>query len=108
MSCNSITGDADVLGRKNGNAETCRSPGSSLKRLKKTLRSVQQVEFYQKQFENAGIATSDIKILEDLQKVPFTKKQDLRDGYPFGFFAVPMRKIVRIHTTSGLPENQLS
>ena len=72
-----------------------------LKRLKKTLRSVQQVEFYQKQFENAGIATSDIKILEDLQKVPFTKKQDLRDGYPFGFFAVPMRKIVRIHTTSG-------
>ena len=48
-----------------------------------------------------GIATSDIKTLEDLQKVPFTRKQDLRDGYPFGFFAVPMRKIVRIHTTSG-------
>ncbi len=72
-----------------------------LKRLKKTLRSVQSVEFYRKQFVNAGIATSDIKTLEDLQKVPFTRKQDLRDGYPFGFFAVPMRKIVRIHTTSG-------
>jgi len=72
-----------------------------LKRLKKTLRSVQNVEFYRKQFDNAGIATSDIKTLDDLQKVPFTKKQDLRDGYPFGFFAVPMRKIVRIHTTSG-------
>ena len=72
-----------------------------LKRLKKTLRSVQNVEFYRKQFENAGIATSDIKTLDDIQKFPFTKKQDLRDGYPFGFFAVPMRKIVRIHTTSG-------
>jgi phenylacetate-CoA ligase len=72
-----------------------------LKRLKKTFHSVQQVEFYQKQFENAGIAVSDVKTLDDLQKFPFTKKQDLRDGYPFGFFAVPMRKIVRIHTTSG-------
>jgi len=72
-----------------------------LKRLKKTLRSVQNVEFYRKQFDNAGIATADIKTLDDIQKFPFTKKQDLRDGYPFGFFAVPMRKIVRIHTTSG-------
>jgi len=72
-----------------------------LKRLKKTLRSVQSVEFYRKQFDNAGVAASDVKTLEDIQKFPFTKKQDLRDGYPFGFFAVPMRKIVRIHTTSG-------
>ncbi|MEN6395829.1 MAG: phenylacetate--CoA ligase, partial [Methanoregula sp.] len=72
-----------------------------LKRLKKTLRSVQSVEFYREQFKNAGIAIADIKTLDDIQKLPFTKKQDLRDGYPFGFFAVPMRKIVRIHTTSG-------
>ena len=72
-----------------------------LKRLKKTLRSVQSVEFYRKQFDNAGVAASDVKTLDDIQKFPFTKKQDLRDGYPFGFFAVPMRKIVRIHTTSG-------
>ncbi len=72
-----------------------------LKRLKKTLHAVQQVEFYRKQFENIGIAASDIKTLDDIQKLPFTKKQDLRDGYPFGFFAVPMREIVRIHTTSG-------
>jgi phenylacetate-CoA ligase len=72
-----------------------------LKRLKKTLRSVQSVEFYRKQFDNAGVVVSDVKTLDDLQKFPFTIKQDLRDGYPFGFFAVPMRKIVRIHTTSG-------
>ena len=44
---------------------------------------------------------SSIKTLDDIQKIPFTKKQDLRNGYPFGFFAVPMKKIVRIHTTSG-------
>ena len=72
-----------------------------LKRLKKTLHAVQQVEFYKTQFDHAGIAISDIKTLDDIQKLPFTKKQDLRDGYPFGFFAVPMREIVRIHTTSG-------
>ncbi|MGB8220768.1 MAG: phenylacetate--CoA ligase [Methanoregula sp.] len=72
-----------------------------LKRLKKTLHAVQQVEFYKKQFNHAGIAVSDIKTLDDIQKLPFTKKQDLRDGYPFGFFAVPTREIVRIHTTSG-------
>jgi len=72
-----------------------------LKRLKKTLRSVQSIEFYRKQFDEAGVKVSDIKTLDDIQKFPFTKKQDLRDGYPFGFFAVPMRDIVRIHTTSG-------
>ncbi|MFZ0005333.1 MAG: phenylacetate--CoA ligase [Methanoregula sp.] len=72
-----------------------------LKRLKKTLQATQHVEFYQKQFKAAGISAASIKTLDDVQKLPFTKKQDLRDGYPFGFFAVPMQKIVRIHTTSG-------
>ncbi|MFA5331920.1 MAG: phenylacetate--CoA ligase [Methanoregula sp.] len=72
-----------------------------LKRIKKTVRAVQDVDFYKKQFAAAGIKPTDIKTLDDVQKLPFTKKQDLRDGYPFGFFAVPMREIVRIHTTSG-------
>lgn len=72
-----------------------------LKRLKKTLRSVQSVEFYRNQFDSAKVKASDVKTLDDICKFPFTKKQDLRDGYPFGFFAVPMRDIVRIHTTSG-------
>jgi phenylacetate-CoA ligase len=72
-----------------------------LKRLKKTLGLVQHVDFYRKLLSGAGVKTSSIKTLEDIQKIPFTKKQDLRDGYPFGFFAVPMKKIVRIHTTSG-------
>lgn len=72
-----------------------------LKRLKKTLRSVQQVEYYRQQFAKTGVSLTDIKTLDDVRKLPFTRKQDLRDGYPFGFFAVPMQKIVRIHTTSG-------
>jgi phenylacetate-CoA ligase len=72
-----------------------------LKRLKKTLHQVQNVGFYRKQFSDAGIKVTDIRKLEDIRKLPFTKKQDLRDGYPFGFFAVPLKKIIRIHTTSG-------
>ena len=72
-----------------------------LKRLKKTLHQVEPVKFYRKQFSEAGVKITDIRKLEDIRKLPFTKKQDLRDGYPFGFFAVPLKKIIRIHTTSG-------
>ncbi|MCQ8894766.1 MAG: phenylacetate--CoA ligase [Methanolinea sp.] len=72
-----------------------------LRRLKKTLSQVENVEFYRKKLKNAGIRPRDVRTLDDLSKLPFTRKQDLRDGYPFGFFAVPLRKVVRIHTTSG-------
>jgi len=72
-----------------------------LKRLKKTLVQVQNVDFYRRLFKDAGIRPEDIKSLDDVRKLPFTRKQDLRNGYPFGFFAVPLTKVVRIHTTSG-------
>jgi len=72
-----------------------------LRRLKKTMNLVQNVGFYRKSLSNAGLKASSIKTLDDITKIPFTKKQDLRNGYPFGFFAVPLKKIVRIHTTSG-------
>jgi phenylacetate-CoA ligase len=72
-----------------------------LKRLKKTLSQVQHVTFYRDLLSGAGVKLSSIKTLEDIRKIPFTKKQDLRGGYPFGFFAVPLKRIVRIHTTSG-------
>ncbi len=72
-----------------------------LKRLKKTLKSAQNIEFYRNQFSESGIRVSDIRTLEDVRKLPFTKKQDLRSGYPFGFLAVPLKHVVRIHTTSG-------
>jgi len=72
-----------------------------LERLKQTVNAVGSVGIYRKKMKEAGIAVSDIKSLDDLTKLPFTKKQELRDGYPFGFFAVPRNKVVRIHTTSG-------
>ncbi|MDO9323451.1 MAG: phenylacetate--CoA ligase [Methanoregula sp.] len=72
-----------------------------LKRLKKTISQAQKVSFFKNRLSEAGITTSSIKTLDDIQKIPFTKKQDLRDGYPFGLFAVPLKEIVRIHTTSG-------
>lgn len=72
-----------------------------LKRLKETVARTQNIGFYQKMFAEAGIRPEDIKTLDDLSKIPFTKKSDLRGGYPFGFLAVPMNRINRIHTTSG-------
>jgi len=72
-----------------------------LKRLKTTISQVQKVAFYRNLLSDAGVKPSSVRTLDDIRKIPFTKKQDLRNGYPFGFFAVPMKKIVRIHTTSG-------
>ena len=73
-----------------------------LERLKETVRRAYHlVPFYRKKFDEAGVKPEDIKSLEDLQKLPFTTKQDLRDNYPFGLFAVPMEQVVRIHSSSG-------
>jgi phenylacetate-CoA ligase len=72
------------------------------RRLKATLdRGYASVPFYRKQFEAAGLTPGDIQCLQDLQRLPFTTKQDLRDNYPFGMFAVPMENVVRIHASSG-------
>lgn len=73
-----------------------------LKRLKATLEKVYAtVPFYRKRFDEAGVAPSDIRSLTDLEKIPFTTKQDLRDNYPYGLFSVPMENVVRIHASSG-------
>ncbi len=73
-----------------------------LERLKETVQRVyQRVPFYKKAFKERGIEPGDIKSLADLGKLPFTVKQDLRDNYPYGLFAVPMSDIVRIHASSG-------
>ncbi|OPY36379.1 MAG: long-chain-fatty-acid--CoA ligase [Methanoregula sp. PtaU1.Bin051] len=71
------------------------------KRLKKTINQALKIPFYKKQFERAKIKGLKIKTTADITKIPFTKKQDLREGYPFGFLAVPLKDVVRIHTTSG-------
>lgn len=72
-----------------------------LSRLRETIERVQHVPFYRDLLAREGVGLEDIRTLEDVQRLPFTKKQDLRDGYPFGFFAVPLSRVVRIHTTSG-------
>jgi phenylacetate-CoA ligase len=71
-----------------------------LSRLKATAaRAAAHVGHYRKAL--AGVAPGDIKSLDDLAKLPFTTKEDLRQNYPFGMFAVPMNEIVRIHASSG-------
>ncbi|MCI4667517.1 MAG: AMP-binding protein [Bacteroidia bacterium] len=64
-------------------------------------RVYENVPFYKQQFDVIGLHPEDIKTLEDIHKLPFTKKTDLRDNYPFGMFAKPMDEIRRIHASSG-------
>ena len=73
-----------------------------LKRLKNTVERVYAtVPFYRRKFDEAGVKPDQIKSLDDLKRLPFTTKQDLRENYPFGLFAVPMENVVRIHASSG-------
>jgi phenylacetate-CoA ligase len=73
-----------------------------LERLQATLNRVYgHVPFYRKQFDAVGVAPEDVVSLGDLARLPFTTKADLRDNYPYGLFAVPMREVVRIHASSG-------
>ena len=73
-----------------------------LERLQSTLYRVgTHVPFYRKKFEELKINYDDFKSLDDLRRLPFTVKQDLRDNYPYGLFAVPLRDVVRIHSSSG-------
>ncbi|HQO35288.1 MAG TPA: phenylacetate--CoA ligase [bacterium] len=73
-----------------------------LYRLRRTLRRVYEtIPAYRRKFDEAGMKPDDLKHLEDLQKFPFTSKDDLRDNYPFGLFAVPLKDVVRIHSSSG-------
>ena len=73
-----------------------------VERLKKTLKhAYDNSAVYKQKFDALGVHPDDFNCLEDLAKFPFTTKQDLRDHYPFGMFAVPQEQIVRIHASSG-------
>ncbi len=73
-----------------------------LERLKRTVkRAYEKIPYYRNKFNEAGITPEDIKNLEDLKKIPFTSKADLREVYPFGMFASPIEDIVEIHMSSG-------
>jgi phenylacetate-CoA ligase len=64
-------------------------------------RATESVPFYKKKFEQARVGADDIRTLDDLKRLPFTEKSDLRDNYPFGMFAVPREEVARIHASSG-------
>lgn len=78
-----------------------------IERIINTVKRVYyNVPFYRSKMQKACIEPGDIKSLEDLKKLPFTNKQDLRDTYPYGMFTVPMSEIVRIHASSGTTGKQ--
>ena len=77
-------------------------------RLSQTVRKVyNNVPYYRERMEKAGVTPDDIHSVEDLKKLPFTMKQDLRDTYPYGLFAVPMEDVVRVHASSGTTGKQI-
>ena len=73
-----------------------------LKKLQHTVKwSYDRVPYYHKIMEESGVTPDQIKSLDDVRRLPFTTKADLRDNYPFGLFAVPKKEIVEIHASSG-------
>ncbi len=64
-------------------------------------RVYEKVPFYRQAFDRAGIRPQDVRGLEDLEHLPFTRKSDFRDNYPFGLLAVPLEEVVRVHASSG-------
>lgn len=73
--------------------------------LKETIRLAENSAFYQKVFKEHHITADSIQSLEDLEKIPFTTKEDLRNNYPFGMAAIPLRQCVRLHSSSGTTGN---
>ncbi len=76
-----------------------------IKRLKETIRIALQSPFYKTRLGEAGITPDKINTLDDLRKLPFTTKDDLRNNYPFGLVAAPMDQVVRLHSSSGTTGN---
>ncbi|MCL1928626.1 MAG: phenylacetate--CoA ligase [Treponema sp.] len=73
-----------------------------LAKLKETVGRSLRTPFYQKRLTESGIKSpDDIKSLEDLKRIPFTTKNDLRDGFPYGFLSIPRDEVVRLHASSG-------
>ena len=82
--------------------------GLQLERLKETVKRVYgRVPLFRKRMDAAGISPEDVRSLDDLAKLPFTTKQDLRDTYPYGMFACDMTDVVRLHASSGTTGKQI-
>jgi phenylacetate-CoA ligase len=72
-----------------------------LQRLKRTMSLALTSPYYRQMYQEAGIVADDIHTLDDVRKLPFTTKQDLRNGYPYGFLTVEQEEVVRLHSSSG-------
>mgnify|MGYP000894746404 FL=1 len=78
----------------------------SQKLIKMVERCYNNVPLYKKRFDEIGLLPGDIRSIDDISKLPFTYKNDLRDTYPFGMFAVPKEELVRVHASSGTTGKQ--
>ncbi len=77
-----------------------------LERLRWSVRhAYENVPFYRKSFDSAGFNPDQLRSLDDMRRVPFLEKQNMRDNYPFGLFAVPLDKVARVHSSSGTTGN---
>ena len=76
-----------------------------LSRLQSTVRHCMNSEFYRERFKELGITPEDIRTLDDVKRLPFTTKDDLREHYPFGLASVPLKDCVRLHSSSGTTGN---
>ena len=74
--------------------------------VKMVYRCYEKVPFYKKKFDEIGLKPQDINSIDDITKLPFTVKQDLRDNYPYGLFAVPKEELIRVHASSGTTGKQ--
>jgi len=85
-----------------GPADPATLAALQLERMRSTLeRAYRNVPFYRNSFDAAGVTPSDLSTLSDLSRFPFSRKEDLRDNYPFGLFAVPPEEVARLHASSG-------
>ena len=75
--------------------------------VKQVKRMYENVELFRNRMDELGLKPEDIKGVDDLHKLPFSYKKDLRDYYPYGLFAVPMKDIVRVHASSGTTGKQI-
>ncbi|MGG3923585.1 phenylacetate--CoA ligase, partial [Geobacillus thermodenitrificans] len=83
-------------------AERSELEGLQLSRLRATAERVyERVPFYRERFDEAGVKPEDIRTLDDVRRLPFTTKSDLRAHYPFGLLAVDLTQCVRLHASSG-------
>jgi len=76
-----------------------------VKRLKTTIQSAMNSPYYRNLYQQKGLSADSISSLADLQKLPFTNKQNLRDNFPYGFLGLPQRDLIRLHSTSGTTGN---